>query len=181
MTAWAIFSAIRLLKEDVRWLPTVKAGNRRLLAAALGLTAGTIDAVATGATWSSAFIAIGSPPLAIVAHHVVVDGALRGRDLPIPAWLRAPKVEPETVTRIVGGLIVFAVLLCSGCSTLRTVNDARNALCDLVGQDQQAELDAEAARVGMSPAEMLEVWRATCLVRIEAAERDAVGAIGGGR
>jgi hypothetical protein len=119
LTAWAVNAGVRLLKEDTRLFPTVKAEHRRTLAFALGLVAGVLQAVATGASWrDAAIVTLGAPLLAILGHHGVVDVARGGRDLPIPAWLRAGQPVTGTTKRIVGGLLIF---LLTGCSSLRGV------------------------------------------------------------
>jgi len=107
------------------------------------------------------------PPAGVVTR-ITIDPPL-----PSPRDSKASPMGP------MGAAIVLLVAL-TGCAALRSANDFRNGLCDLIGDDQQAAIDAEAERVGMSPAEVLALWKASCLIRIEQAEQEAVGAIGGG-
>jgi len=98
-----------------------------------------------------------------------------------------PKDPPGgTVTRITippaGGAaaLVLLALGLSACTVeqLRTANDARNALCDLVGEEQRAQIETEGAKVGLSPADALQVFRDTCQVRVKLGTQGAIGAIG---
>jgi len=98
LTAWAINAVVRLLKEDTRILPTVPAAHRRALAYGLGLVAGAVQMVATGAPWSTAVkVALLSPLVAILGHHLVVDKLRGGRELPVPQALKARTLPTSTI------------------------------------------------------------------------------------
>jgi len=150
LTAWLINTVVRLLKEDTRLLPTVPAQHRRTLAFALGLVGGVVQAVALGATWQVAVItALGAPLLAIAGHHIGVDGLRGGRDLPIPAALKARKPPPPPSTMV--SMLFLLVALVSACTpaqrqTARTVLDVARGLCML----------SQAEKLGVSPEDVKE-------------------------
>jgi hypothetical protein len=76
-----------------------------------------------------------------------------------------------------------ALFGCSGCgAALQTLDDVHRTACDVLGDEQRAAIEAEAVRSGVSPAEALAIFRATCLLRMQSQSADvagaAIGAIG---
>lgn len=85
--------------------------------------------------------------------------------------------QPKTRRKPPGGGLA-AIVLClaltlTGCGALRSLNDARLQLCDLVGEQQREQIRADADRAGIGFAEALAIWKATCLIRVQQAEQQA--------
>lgn len=92
--AWPIVAAlvvgvlVRVLKQDVRWTPTIPADYRPAVAMALGLTSGVCESVVAGVPLGEAMIRGGvSALLAMGSHHVVVEKLRGGRELGGPERL----------------------------------------------------------------------------------------------
>lgn len=93
---------------------------------------------------------------------------------------------PPPPTKRISGLPSVATLVmlalglsCCTAQELRTANDARNALCDLVGSEQRAAIESEGAKVGLSAADAVKLFRKTCAVEVKfASEQRAIGALG---
>lgn len=75
-------------------------------------------------------------------------------------------------------LLLGIPLLTLGCAALRDADDARVWLCDHIGGEHAADIRAQAAQAGITPDQLLEIWRASCIFRLKQAEAVSVAAIG---
>ncbi len=75
-------------------------------------------------------------------------------------------------------LVLLLALLLPGCGIAKSANDARLWLCDNVGEQERAAIQHQAELQGVSFDTIYMLWRAQCLIRLAAAEREAAGAIG---
>lgn len=108
---WTLLAAliigfiVRLLKDDTR-LPTIPARARVFLILALGVVTGVLEKIGSGTSWQDAAVqGFFAAMIAILGHEVVVKGARRGRDIPLPKILikkpealplpAEPSTEPE--------------------------------------------------------------------------------------
>jgi hypothetical protein len=74
-------------------------------------------------------------------------------------------------------LSISAALALSGCgAALQTLDDVHRTACDVLGDEQRAAIEAEALRSGISPAEALAIFQATCLLRMQGQSADVAGA-----
>lgn len=89
---------VRLLKEDVTFLPTVPKQYRGWLIMALTMVSATLQAKLGNLAWSDAITnAVSSALAAMLGHEVVVNNLRGGVDLPVPgvpAPVPTPLVEP---------------------------------------------------------------------------------------
>ncbi len=74
--------------------------------------------------------------------------------------------------------LLVALLALSSCSPLKSANDARLWLCDNLGEQQKSAIAAQAAKQGVPFDVLYLAWRAQCLIRMQRAGAEAVGAIG---
>jgi hypothetical protein len=77
------------------------------------------------------------------------------------------------------GKLLNAVALCAivtGCAALRSLNDVRKDLCDLTGEANKDAIAVDAEKAGISFEAAYAIWRATCLIRVQQAEQEAVEA-----
>lgn len=76
---------VRLLKQDVTFLPTIPARWRPVVAVALGVAAGVLDKAATGVLWREAILnGVLAGFTAIAGHGVLITSARDGRELGTP-------------------------------------------------------------------------------------------------
>lgn len=115
---------------------------------------------------------------AIGGHH-----ALKSSPLPYggkPTGDRSATLPPKT-----GVMLVLLALLIGGCTALKNAEQAVQTVaqydakaCDLIGQQQQDAIDAQANRLKISTSAALQLFREQCIFARQLAGAQAVGAIG---
>jgi hypothetical protein len=114
LAALLIGLVVRLLKEDVKFLPTIPARWRPLVALGLGVVSGFLLAFQPGVSWQKAFTegAVASF-LAMGGHSVIIEALRGGRELGSPKADEAPtkpRLPPDPPSGA-GGLGVLALAL----------------------------------------------------------------------
>jgi hypothetical protein len=119
---------VRLLKQDVAFLPTVPSKYRPAVALALGLVAGVLEAASQGTPWKQAILnGLLAAGTAIVGHGVLIDGLRGGRELGQPKLVspddaptspvlpKDPPSVPTILLFILGALFIHHGIV--GCSS----------------------------------------------------------------
>jgi hypothetical protein len=105
------------------------------------------------------------------ALELVIVPLVRSRVTP------AAKVPGKPPLAALVFMCCVALFGCSGCgAALQTLDDVHRTACDVLGDEQRAAIEAEAVRSGISPAEALAIFRATCLLRMQRQSADVAGA-----
>jgi len=117
IAAAVIGLVVRLLKEDVSFLPTVPSKYRPAVALGLGLVAGVLEAASRGTPWKQAVLdGLFAASAAIVGHGVFVDAMRGGRELGQPKPVApedaptAPVLPPDPPSVPIALLFVGALL-----------------------------------------------------------------------
>lgn len=108
--------------------------------------------------------------LAFCSSIVLVSSAFHA-DSPTQA-----AVKKSNLTSMV--FCVFSVLLFSGCSSFMhfsdpTWDDAVGKFCGEQAEKRKLELDAESERTGISPADLLVIFKEACVLRMKRGGEDA--------
>lgn len=92
----AVYTLVRLLKDDARFLPDVQGRYRAAAALLLGVVAGVLERLDSGVPMREAITAGFTVGAGAIFFHVVgVDLLRHGKELPLPAALRkTPPSDP---------------------------------------------------------------------------------------
>jgi hypothetical protein len=83
---------VRALKADTKLPINVKPEWRPHLAFGLGAVAGVLELVVAGHTWQQAVATtILAPLAAILGHELIIEGARKGVEVPLPGLMRGKK------------------------------------------------------------------------------------------
>jgi len=86
-------------------------------------------------------------------------------------------------TKYVLARFILWVALCAivfGCAALQKVSDAHKTACELLGENNQAEIQAEAKRLGIDPLQVWKLWQKSCEARHLLAADQSVGTVRAG-
>lgn len=123
----AVYTVVRLLRDDARFLPDLQGRYRAVAALALGVFAGVLERLDSGVDMRTAIasgLALGA--LAVFGHFLGVDVLRGGRELPLPAFLRKPEPPQDPpppaagVSKVPGPFIVTLwamIMALAGCAS----------------------------------------------------------------
>jgi hypothetical protein len=102
VSAIVIGFAVRLIKSDTKIPINIPPRARIWLALGLGVLAGVLEKVATGATWTKALAdGLVAALLAVTSHEAIIASLRSGKELPIPGLMvegaRPAPTAPVTV------------------------------------------------------------------------------------
>lgn len=83
--ALAVGTGVRLLKYDIKFLPSIPSRYRVWAAFGLGQLAGTIEAVIAGKTYKEAIIwGLTQSVIAIIGQNTIIDSLRDGKEIVVP-------------------------------------------------------------------------------------------------
>lgn len=93
--------AVRLLKSDIKYFPTLASRYRALAAIGLGQVAGTIESIIAGKTYKEAIVwGLVQSVIAMVAHDVFIGSIRNGKEIPVPGLSKSKPQKAETTISI---------------------------------------------------------------------------------
>jgi len=83
--ALAVGAGVRLLKYDIKFLPSIPSRYRVWAAFGLGQVAGTLEAVIAGKTYKEAIIwGLTQSVIAIIGQNTIIDSLRDGKEIVVP-------------------------------------------------------------------------------------------------
>jgi hypothetical protein len=93
--------------------------------------------------------------------------------------LRRPDVGALRGVAMNRAMLLLALLSpllgCWGCAAWQGIKDAHAFICDTLGDEQRAAIEAESVSAGITPDQALAIFKATCLLSMQRGSADVAG------